>query len=35
MPAAIRADYCRVMHFVWELLEQRGVTTEAAEKWRK
>jgi cyclohexadienyl dehydratase len=27
------ADYGRVMHFVWELLEQRGVVKGAAQKW--
>ena len=27
------ADYGRVMHFVWELLQQRGVVKNAAQKW--
>jgi cyclohexadienyl dehydratase len=27
------ADYGRVMHFAWELLEQRGVVKRAGEKW--
>jgi cyclohexadienyl dehydratase len=29
------ADYGRVMHFAWELLEQRGVVKQAGEKWLK
>ena len=29
------ADYARVMHFVWGLLEDRGVVKQAAQKWLK
>jgi len=29
------ADYSRVMHFVWDLLEQRGVVKQAGQKWLK
>jgi len=29
------ADYGRVMHFVWGLLEERGVVKDAAQKWLK
>ena len=29
------ADYSRVMHFLWGLLEQRGVVKDAAQQWLK